>query len=176
MIPRVNAPWHAAERNFRNTNVMTSRRAGKRVDTHINQAAKPYNPLQLSNDHWHREKVFKGSDRSYQVKSIVWEREMAYVTTDQSSINVPDLQTQLPLVQPTSKNISNAGPTPLRSVNEVYAINPVVSCLQKRILRSEGAIPKIQNPRGAVHIIKIGYNILLSLCGNLHFAVCPKPI
>src|SRR5262245_5530424 len=119
MIPRVNALWHAAEGNFRNTNVMTSRRAGKRVDTHINQAAKPHNPLQLSNDHWHREKVLKGSDRSYQVKSIVWEREIVYITTDQSSINVHDRQTQLPTVEPTSKNISDGGPTPPRSVNKV---------------------------------------------------------
>src|SRR5262245_20370702 len=175
MIPRINASWHAAKRNFRNTNVMASRRTCKRVDTHINQAAKSHNPLQLSNDHRHSKKVFKGSHRSYQVKSVVWEREIVYITTDQGLIKVPDRQTQLPTVERTSKSISNAGPATLRAVNEVDAVNPMAGSLQNRVLWSEGTIPEIQNPQRAASI-KIRNNLLLSLCGNLHFTVCPKPI
>src|SRR5215813_9956793 len=100
---------------------------------------------------------------------------MAYITTDEGSINVPDTQTQLPPVQPTSENVGNVGPAPLRSVNKIDAINSAASSLQNRVLRSERTISEIQNPQRTTSV-KIVYNILLALCGNLHFTVCSKSI
>src|SRR5713226_1278437 len=75
VIPRIDSGGYGAEWDFRKANVMSTGGTGKEMDTGPYQTAGPYHACYLGHDRRYLEEMFKGSDRCYEVKTVVSERK-----------------------------------------------------------------------------------------------------